>query len=140
MELISRIRVRRHEMGESGENPGRPPAAKCLHIFRVLGKSPERARRLLSAAIDKEAEHVMVLATADPQWSENQKRICQAALEQDQRRTAKIVFCGGDPSKILGRLAINGGATKWFPSIPAFVASHEIDTDRPNGSPESTTD
>jgi len=130
MELISRITVRCYEMGGAGDEAHEPAPVKSLAIFRVLGRSTERAMKILSAEMARESNQVMVLSIFAKKLSEDEKHICTAAMEQGIRQSRKIVFCGGDPSQIFGRLAADGSALKWFPSIPSFVSTYEIDGGR----------
>lgn len=134
MELISRITVRRCGMGEAGEEAQRHATGKLLVIFRVLGRSLERAIKILSAEKEKNPDLVMVLAIRGNSLSEDEKRICTAAMEQGIRQSTRIVFCGGDPSQIFGRLAVDGKALQWFPSIPSYVSTFEIDGGRQTAS------
>ena len=119
MELISRITIRCCEMGGAGDEILKPGPVKTLAIFRVLGRSTERAMKILNAEMARGSGQVMVLSI-----------ICTAAMEQGIRQSTKIVFCGGDPSQIFGSLAVDGKALKWFPSIPSFVSTYEIDGGR----------
>lgn len=130
MELISRITVRCFEMGGAGDEAHKPAPAKSLAIFRVLGRSTERAMKILSAEMARESDQVMVLSIFAKKLSEDEKHICTAAMEQGIRQSTKIVFCGGDPSQIFGRRVADGNALKWFPSIPSFVSTYEIDGGR----------
>lgn len=130
MELISRITVHRHEMGSVGDEAHTPLPVKSLAIFRVLGRSAERAMKTLNAEMARESGQVMVLSIFAKKLSEDEKHICSAAMEQGIRQSTKIVFCGGDPSQIFGWLAADGDALKWFPSIPSFVSTYEIDGGR----------
>lgn len=126
MELISRITIHRYEMGETGERSPSRAFDKSLAVFRVHGKSPERAMKILTAEIAKESDQVMVLAMTGNTLSEDEKRICTAAMEQGIRQSTKIVFCGGDPAQIFGRLSVESNALRWFPSAPSFISSYEI--------------
>lgn len=130
MELISRITVHRYEMGGAGDEVHKPAPAKSLAIFRVLGRSTERAMKILSAEMARASDQVMVLSIFTKKMSEDEKHICTAAMEQGIRHSTKIVFCGGDPSQIFGRRVADGSALKWFPSIPSFVSTYEIDGGR----------
>lgn len=134
MELISRITIRRYEVGEAGDDAQRHAADKLLVIYRVLGRSPERAMKILGAEKDRNPDQVMVLSIRGKSLSEDEKRICTAAIEQGLRQSTNIVFCGGDPSQIFGRLGVDGKALKWFPSIPSFVSTYEIDGGRQTAS------
>ncbi len=130
MELISRITVHCYEMGGMGDEAHKPAPVKSLAIFRVLGRSTERAMKILNAEMARESGQVMVLSIFAKKLTEDEKHICTAAMEQGIRQSTKIVFCGGDPSQIFGKLAADGNALKWFPSIPSFVATYEIDGGR----------
>lgn len=130
MELISRITVRCFEMGGAGDEAHKPAPAKSLAIFRVLGRSTERAMEILRAEMARESDQVMVLSIFAKKLTEDEKHICTAAMEQGIRQSTKIVFCGGDPNQIFGRRVADGSALKWFPSIPSFVSTHEIDGSR----------
>ena len=126
MKLISRITVRRYDMGEAGDDARRSLSGKSLAVFRVLGRSPEHAMKILSAEMAKESGQVMVLSVFGSKLSENERAICTAAMEQGMRQSTKIVFCGGDPAEIFGRRDVDGSALKWYPSVPAFVSTYEI--------------
>lgn len=130
MELISRITLRRHEIGAAGEDDQRHVPAQSLAIFRVLGRSPERAIKILGSEMARQPDQVMALSFVGNKLSEVEKRICSAAIELGIRQAARIVFCGGDPLQIFGRLGIDGKAPKWFRSIPSFVSSFELDGGR----------
>lgn len=130
MELISRIAVHCYEMGGVGDEAHKPAPVKSLAIFRVLGHSTERAMKILNAEMARESRQVMVLSIFAKKLTEDEKHICTAAMEQGIRQSTKIVFCGGDPSQIFGRLAADGNALKWFPSIPSYVSTYEIDGGR----------
>lgn len=130
MELISRITVHCYEMGGKGDETHKPAPVKSLAIFRVRGRSTERAMKILNAEMARESGQVMVLSIFTKKLTEGEKHICSVAMEQGIRQSTKIVFCGGDPSQIFGRLAADGSALKWFPSIPSFVSTYEIDGGR----------
>jgi hypothetical protein len=130
MELISRITVRCCEMGGAGDEVHKPAPVKTLAIFRVLGRSKERAMKILNAEMARGSGQVMVLSILAKKLTEDEKHICTAAMEQGIRQSTKIVFCGGDPGQIFGRLAADGNALKWFPSIPSFISTYEIDGGR----------
>jgi hypothetical protein len=131
MELIARISVRRYELGEAGADAPRQATSKRLAIFRVRGKASAQAMHRLSAELLGAPGTVIVLALAGEQFSEDEKRICMAAMEHGIRRATPVVFCGGNPNQIFGRLAVDGRALKWFPSVPDFIVTHEIDGGRP---------
>lgn len=134
MELIARVTVRRCEMGEAGDAAQRHAAGKSLTIFRVLGRSPERAIKVFNVERLADPDQVMVLSIRGKDLSEDEKQICSAVLEQGVRQSMKIVFCGGDPSQIFGRLATDDKALKWFPSIPSFISTFEIEGGRQTAS------
>lgn len=134
MELIARIALRRYEMGEAAEmSPNRKPGTS-LAIFRVQGKSPERAMKILTDEMAKEPDQVMVLAIGSKTLSEEQINTCESAMAYGMQKTTKIVFCGGDPRQLFDRLSVFGNVLKWFPSIQAYVSSHESEPDRHSAS------
>jgi hypothetical protein len=126
MEFISRVSLRRHEMGEAGEDTPAHSRCQCLIIFRVRGKSPERALKLLPSEIAKETDRIVVLAIAGKTLSEDEKRICDVVMAECLRRSIKTVFCGGDPAQIFGKPPVASDAAPWFPNIPAFISTLEI--------------
>lgn len=131
MELIARVSIRRYEMGEAGADAPRQATGKTLAIFRVLGKGSAPALHRLSAEMLGTPGLVIVLALPAAQLSEDEKRICTAAMEHGIRRATPVVFCGGNPNQIFGRLAVDGRALKWFASVPDYIVTHEIDGGRP---------
>lgn len=126
MEFISRISLRRHEMGEAGEDTPAQAQGQSLIIFRVLGKSPERALKLLRSETAKEPDRIVVLAIAGKTLSEDEKRICEVVMAEGMRQSIKTVFCGGDPEQIFGKLPVASNASRWFSNIPAFISTLEI--------------
>lgn len=126
MEFISRINLRRHEIGEAGDDTAAQAQGQSLIIFRVRGKSPERALKLLLSETAKEPDRIVVLAIAGKTLSEDEKRICEVVMAESMRQSIKTVFCGGDPGQIFGKLSVASNASRWFPNIPAFISTLEI--------------
>jgi len=122
MELISRVTVQRHEMGDTGQ-----AQARVLAIFRVLGQSPERARKLLVAEMIKASGPIIVLGLGGQTLSPAQKEICLTAVEQGIRLSSGVVVCGADPGQIFGSRGVDGKALQWYPSIPSLLSSYEMD-------------
>lgn len=120
MTLISRVRVRRHEIGDAREGISR---TETLAIFRVLGRSPGRALKILSAEIAREVDQVIVLMVEDRPLSEAHRSTCESVAVQACRQSTRVVFCGGQPTDLLGERQANGNAANWFPTFQAFMSS-----------------
>lgn len=127
MELIARIVIRRYDMGEaSAEHPLRQEPGKSLAVFRVQGRSVERAMKLLLAEIDKPDNPVVVLALGKGQVSDSQQSTFVAAYSKSKTLGAKVVVCGGDPNLMFDRLAVYRDSLTWFPNLHAYVSSLEL--------------
>ncbi|MCK9260355.1 MAG: hypothetical protein M0P63_11410 [Azoarcus sp.] len=120
MKLISRVRVRRHEIGDAREGVSR---TETLAIFRLLGRSPERTLKILNAEIAREANQVVVLVMEDRPMSEAQKDTCESTVVQARQQSTSVVFCGGQRSDMLGALQANSSDASWFPTFQAFMSS-----------------
>lgn len=127
MELIGRIVIRRSDMGEtSAEHPLGQAPGKSLAVFRVQGRSMDRAMKLLVAEIDKHDNPVVVLALGKGQIGDSQQSTLVAAYSKSKTLGAKVVVCGGDPSLMFDRLAVYRDSLTWFPNLHAYVSSLEL--------------
>ncbi len=120
MKLISRMTVRRHEIGDARAGVSR---SETLSIFRLLGQSPDRTLKILDAEIAREAGQVIVLVMEDRPLSEAQKNTCESAAVQAHRQSTRVVFCGGRRADMLGEWQPNSDAANWFPTFQAFMSS-----------------
>lgn len=127
MELIARIMIRRYDMGEAcAENPIRQDPGKSLAVFRVHGRSIERAMKLLVAETEMQDNQVVVLAMGKGQVSDAQQDTFVAAYSKGKTLGAKVVVCGGAPSRMFDRLAVYRDSLTWFPNLHAYVSSLEL--------------
>jgi hypothetical protein len=127
MELIARIVIRRSDMGEhSAEHPLRQAPGKSLTVFRVQGRSLDRAMKLLAAEIDKQEKPVVVLAFGKGQVSDSQQSTLVAAYSRSGTLGAQVVVCGGDPGVMFDRLAGYRDSLNWFPNLHTYVSSLEL--------------
>lgn len=141
MQLIARISVRRHLIeGErelrsansaSSANPANTAhdAGKSVTVFRVLGRSPERALKLLAANTGNAstsaapvAQPAVALTFASDEVSEDQAAVCKAVIAQCRSRSMEIVLCGRSPQAPAdGRARPSFGNSRWFPSVQEMV-------------------
>ena len=132
MQLIARISVRRHliegEREINAANAGRNAldAGKSVTVFRVLGRSPERALKLLAAntgsASVPAAQPAIALTFASDEVSEDQAAVCKAVIAQCRSRSMEIVLCGRSPKAPTdGRARPSFGNSRWFPSVQEMV-------------------
>lgn len=120
MKLISRMRVRRHEMDDARAGVSR---SETIAIFRLLGQSPDRTLKILNAEIAREAGQVIVLLMEGRALSEAQKNTCESAAVQARRQSTRVVFCGAQRADMLGERQPNSDAASWFPTFQAFMSS-----------------
>lgn len=120
MQLIARISVRRHDAGEMRGAPGRAPAGRSVAVFRLLGRSPQNALRMLDAEVAKAGAPLVALALESAGMTAGQEKICETVVSQCRSRAIEVVVCGGDPARLAGRLA-GGRSGKWYPSVATMV-------------------
>lgn len=129
MELIARISTRRYDMGETmADNTLRVVPGSSSVVFRVSGKSLERAIKLLAHEIGERDEQTVVLVLAGNKQSEAQKSTFKAAYSKAKSLSAKTVVCGGKPEQIFDRLAVYRDSLRWFPDLHAYVSSLELNS------------
>lgn len=127
MELIARIVIRRYDMGETaGEGSIKQVPSKSLAVFRVIGKSLDRAMKLLASEMEKEDGQVVVLTLAGTAQTQAQQSTFEAAYSKGRSQGVKLVICGGDPGLLVDRLAVYRDSLRWFPNLPAYVSSLEL--------------
>lgn len=113
MELIARIAVRRHLLGDGPHPEPAPP----LTVFRLLGRSPDAALRILQRTLDDSDLATVALSIDSPDLSSNQRKVYQAVLGACRRSSRKIIVCGGSREACLASDGCGKGAERWYPSI-----------------------
>lgn len=127
MELIARIVIRRYDMGETGvEGSIKQAPSKSLAVFRVMGKALDRAMRLLASEMEKEDGQVVVLTIGGKVQTQAQQSMFEAAYSKGRSMGVNVVVCGGDPDLLFDRLAVYRDTLRWFPNLPAYVSSLEL--------------
>lgn len=129
MQLIARISVRRHLIEGEREMKAvnlTPDVGKSVTVFRVLGRSPERALKLLAANTgDSAAQPAVALTFASDEVSEDQAAVCKAVIAQCRSRSMEIVLCGHvgptPQTPAEGRPRPSFGNSRWFPSVQDMV-------------------
>lgn len=127
MELIARIVIRRYDMGETGvEGSIKQAPSKSLAVFRVMGKAQDKAMRLLASEMEKEDGQVVVLTIGGKVQTQMQQSMFEAAYSKGRSLGVNVVVCGGDPGLLFDRLAVYRDSLRWFPNLPAYVSSLEL--------------
>lgn len=118
MQLIARVSVCRHEMGDDSEEIRRPRPGRSVAIFRIVGHSPERALKTLDREIATQTAPLVALAIESAAMSADQQEVYDAVVAECHRRSAPVLTCGGAPGKLAGRPYL---PDPWFPSVHSMV-------------------
>lgn len=118
MQLIARVSVCRHEMGDDSEEIRRPRPGKSVAIFRIVGRSPEKALKTLDREIATQNAPLVALAIESASMSASQQEVYETVVAECHRRSAPVLTCGGDPGKLAARLYL---PDPWFPSVHSMI-------------------
>lgn len=113
MELLARVSVRRHLLGDEPNQESTPP----LTVFRLLGRSPDSALRLLRRTVGDGERATIALAIDTPALSPDQRRVYEAILGACRRQARKIIVCGGSGETFFGTDRPGRGSERWYPSL-----------------------
>ncbi len=121
MELVARIAVRLHEIGDSNAGDSPNKSDKSVAIFRILGRSLKTALDALESEVSQTSRPVVALAIPSGTMTKKQEDVFQAVVSACHRRSSRVVACGGDSGKLCGPAAAGGGADQWFSSVPSML-------------------
>ncbi|HEX5801472.1 MAG TPA: hypothetical protein VFY24_00495 [Azospira sp.] len=119
MELLARVSVRRHLLGDEPAHEPPPP----LTVFRLLGGSPESALRLLRRTVGDGARTTIALAVDTPALSPNQRRVYEAIVDACRREARKVIVCGGGDEIAAGTDRPGRGGERWYPSVQHLLCA-----------------
>lgn len=117
MELIARISVRRHLLGDGPHAEPALPLTAPLTVFRLLGRSPDAALRVLQRTLGDGERATVALSIDSPELSSDQRKVYQAVLGACRRSSRKIIVYGGSREACLANDGCGKGAARWYPSI-----------------------
>ncbi len=121
MELIARIKLRFHEIGDLNEGDAVNKSDKSVAIFRIVGRSLVKALEALDSEVSLSHRPLVALAIPSTTMTKKQEAVYEAVVSACHRRSSKVFACGGDSEKLYGQVAIGGGADQWFSSVPTMV-------------------
>lgn len=121
MQLIARISLRRHEMGDAGDEIRQAGAGRSLAIFRIVGQSPDKAMKLLNQEISSHAEPVVALAFESRTMTPAQQKVYETVRAACHRQSIPVLTCGGDPGTLCPPPLAGYAAEPWFPTIASMV-------------------
>lgn len=126
MELIARVAVRRHRIGEERDGPApdgsRADEGKVVTLFRIRGGSPARALRLLARNTRAApARPTVALTVAGRELSDAQAAVCRAVITQCRSDATEIVLCSHPPQPPEAESPDGFGNCRWFPSVHTMV-------------------
>lgn len=127
MELVARVSVRRHILGDGLPQEPAPP----LTVFRLLGRSPNSALRLLRRALGDDDRAPIALSIDSPALSSNQLMVYEAVLGACRRESRKVIVCGGSREMCLASALPGKGTERWYPSLKHLLCESVPDA---NGS------
>ncbi|MBI2308933.1 MAG: hypothetical protein HYU78_16725 [Rhodocyclales bacterium] len=113
MELIARISVRRHLLGDGPHPEPAPP----LTVFRLLGRSPDAALRILQRTLGDGDRATVALSIDSPELSSSQRKVYQAIVSACRQSSRELIVCGGSREACLATDGFGKGAKRWYPSI-----------------------
>lgn len=121
MQLIARVSLRRHEMGDAGDEISQAGAARSLAIFRIVGQSPEKALKSLNQEISTHAEPLVALAVESRAMTAAQQKIYETVQATCHRQSVPVLTCGGERGKLCPPPLAGYTPEPWFPSIASMV-------------------
>lgn len=122
MQLIARVSLRRHEMGDAGDEISQAGAARSLAIFRIVGQSPDKALKALNQEISAHGEPLVALAVEPGAMTAAQRKVYETVHAACHRRSVPILICGGERGNLCPpTLAGCYAPEPWFPSIASMV-------------------
>jgi len=122
MQLIARLSVHRHLIDDAHEQDPGQGLAKSVAIFRVLGRSPERALKVLAENTTwTTTKPSVALALPSNALSADQAEVCKAVISECRNQAMEIVVCGSDPRQMHGRVASEFSTNRWFPTVQEMV-------------------
>lgn len=121
MELIARIELRFHEIGDLNDGDSVNKSDKSVAIFRIVGRSLVKALEVLDGEVSLSHRPLVALAIPTRTMTKKQEAVYEAVVSACHRRSSKVFACGGDADKLCGQVAIGGGADQWFSSVPTMV-------------------
>ncbi|WP_265945946.1 hypothetical protein [Dechloromonas sp. A34] len=121
MQLIARVTLRRHEMGDAGDEISHAGAARSVAIFRIVGQSPDKALKVLNQEISTHAEPLVALAVDSSAPTAAQQKVYETVQAACHRQSVPVLTCGGDPGKLAPPPLAGYAPEPWFPSIASMV-------------------
>lgn len=123
MQLIARISVRRHLIEGERELEAGQEHGKSVAIFRVLGRSPEHALKVLAKnTLDAPPRSSVALTFASDALSADQTAVCKAIIAHCRGNSTEIVLCGRAPRPTReGGPPAGFGNSRWFASVQEMV-------------------
>lgn len=121
MELIARIALRLHEIGDASDGETADKHEKSVVIFRIVGRSADEALKALDSEVSLSYRPLVALAVPPKAMTKAQEKVYEAVISACRRRSSKVYACGGDSEKLLRQVASGAGPDKWFPSVSEMV-------------------
>lgn len=122
MQLIARLSVRRHLIDDAHEPDPAQGHEKSVAIFRVLGKSPDRALKVLAENTAwTTSKPSVALALSSNALSDDQAEVCKVVISECRSQAMEIVVCGSDPKQMRGKAASEFSMHRWFPTVQEMV-------------------
>lgn len=121
MQLIARISLRRHEMGDAGDEIRQAGPGRSLAIFRIVGQSPDKALKLLHQEISTHAEPLVALAIESGAMTAAQQKVYDTVRAACHRLSVPVLTCGGERGKLCPSSLAGYAPEPWFPSIASLV-------------------
>lgn len=121
MELIARIALRFHVIGDLSEAESANGSDKSVAVFRIIGHSPVMALKALDSETSLSYRPFVALAMPSIAMTKKQEDVYEAVVSACHRQSSRVFACGGESGKLYGQEAIGGGADQWFSSVPAMV-------------------
>lgn len=121
MELIAHVSVRRHLIESARERDSAYGPAKRVAVFRVLGRSPRQALKVLGGNSGwPGSDSAIALAFGADALNDDQAEVCQAVVAECRSRATELLMCGGDLPQ-LRRVAPELATNRWFSTVAEMV-------------------
>lgn len=121
MQLIARVSLRRHVMGDAGDEISHAGLARSLAIFRIVGHSPDKALKALNQEISTHAEPLVALAVESTAMTPAQQKVYETVQAACHRQSVPVLTCGGERGKLCPPALAGYTPEPWFPTIASMV-------------------